>query len=177
MYLFCVMENNKKSSFKLLLPVYFLLICSVQLQAQSLKSFTGKASFYHEKFDGRTTANGEIFDNADFTCAHKNLPFGTILEVVNPKNGERVIVRVNDRGPYTEGRVLDLSYEAAKKLGFTKKGVSDVKARVIPPQNILYPTSQNVSSPLDSFYENNKKRYLYPIVDSKKDMKRYIYKM
>jgi rare lipoprotein A len=171
------MENNKKSSFRLLLPVYFLLICSVQMQAQSLKTFTGKASFYHDKFDGRTTANGEIFDNADFTCAHKHLPFGTILEVLNPKNGESVIVRVNDRGPYKKGRVLDLSYEAAKKLGFIQKGVSEVKARIIYPKNMLYPSSQNVSSTLDSFYENNKNRYLYAIVENKKEIKSYIYKM
>jgi rare lipoprotein A len=77
---------------------------------------TGKASYYAGKFDGRNTANGDTFDNAWLTAAHKTLPFNTRVKVVNLKNDHRVIVRINDRGPFTPGRVIDLSQEAFKAI-------------------------------------------------------------
>ena len=78
---------------------------------------TGEASYYGPGFDGKQTASGEIFDQDDMTCAHKSLPFGTKLKVVRKDNGKSVVVRVNDRGPYVDGRILDLSVAAGKKLG------------------------------------------------------------
>lgn len=88
---------------------------------------TMKASWYGPKFHGRLTANGEIYDQMALTAAHKSLKFGTLLKVTNQKNGRSVIVRINDRGPYIEGRDLDLSKGAAIELGLLKKGVARVK--------------------------------------------------
>lgn len=86
------------------------------------KIFAGLASFYADKFHGRCTASGERFDQSKFTCAHKYLPFGTRLLVKNAHNGKVCIVTVNDRGPYSKNRVLDLSRAAALKLGITGIG-------------------------------------------------------
>jgi len=88
---------------------------------------TMKASWYGPKFHGRMTANGEIYDQMAFTAAHKRLSFGTLLKVTNTKNGRSVIVRINDRGPYIEGRDLDLSKAAAIELGMLRKGVARLK--------------------------------------------------
>ncbi len=87
---------------------------------------SGVASFYHDKFIGRKTANGERFSQKQYTCAHKNLPFGTRLRVTNIKNGKSVIVTVNDRGPFTKGRVIDLSKRAATELDFVREGLAKV---------------------------------------------------
>lgn len=91
----------------------------------------GEASYYGPGFDGKQTASGEIFDQNDFTCAHKSLPFGTKLKVVRVDNGSSVVVRVNDRGPYVDGRILDLSVAAGKKIGLDKVGHAKVVATVI----------------------------------------------
>jgi len=101
---------------------------------ESLKS--GKTvwmvtSYYSTKFNGRKTANGEIYNMFDFTCAHKKLPFGTKLKVTNPENNKSVIVRVNDRGPFVEGRDLDISYAAAKKIGLIKYGFKKLKVEIL----------------------------------------------
>ena len=88
---------------------------------------TMKASWYGPKFHGKLTANGEIYDQMALTAAHKSLTFGTLLKVTNPRNGRSVIVRINDRGPYIQGRDLDLSKGAAIELGMLKKGVGRVK--------------------------------------------------
>ena len=91
----------------------------------------GWASWYGGKFHGRKTANGERYNKHALTCASKTLPFGTLLEVTNLKNGRSVVVRVNDRGPYRKKRILDLSYAVAKKLGFIKSGVTKVAYSVL----------------------------------------------
>jgi len=83
----------------------------------------GKASWYGPGFHGRKTANGEKFNQYAMTAAHKTLPLGTVIKVTNKDNGEELIVRVNDRGPYIKGRILDLSRGAAEKLGFEDQGV------------------------------------------------------
>lgn len=85
---------------------------------------TMKASWYGPKFHGKLTANGEVYDQMAFTAAHKSLSFGTLLKVTNTKNGRSVVVRINDRGPYIEGRDLDLSKGAAIELGILRKGVA-----------------------------------------------------
>ncbi len=88
-------------------------------------------SFYGKKFHGKQTANGEIFDMNKLTCAHKSLPFGTLLKVTNEDNGNSVVVRVNDRGPFVQGRDLDLSYAAAEKVGIIGAGVKKLKVEVL----------------------------------------------
>jgi len=91
------------------------------------------ASYYAGKFHGRKTASGERFDMNAFTCAHKSLPFQTILKVTNPRNGKTVTVRVNDRGPFSRGRDVDLSYAAAKEIGMIQAGVIPVEVVILPP--------------------------------------------
>src|SRR6185295_6800745 len=85
----------------------------------------GVASWYGEEFAGRTTANGQIFDPAGMTAAHRSLPFGTVLDVTNAKTKQTVRVRVNDRGPYIGGRILDLSYAAAALIGLIEPGIGE----------------------------------------------------
>lgn len=92
---------------------------------------SGVASYYADKFNGRRTANGERFDNTAMTAAHPSLPFGTLIEVTNMRNGKKVVVRVNDRGPYTHARVLDLSRNAARQLGMHNTGTAKVKVAVL----------------------------------------------
>lgn len=91
----------------------------------------GEASYYGPGFHGKKTASGETFNQNDYTCAHKTLPFGTVLKVVRKDNGASVEVRVNDRGPYVGDRILDLSMAAGKKLGLDKVGHAKVTATVI----------------------------------------------
>jgi len=87
---------------------------------------TGVASWYGGDFQGKKTANGEIYDAMKFTCAHRTLPFGTYLTVTNLENGQSVRVRVNDRGPFVDGRIIDLTYAAAKELGMIQNGTAMV---------------------------------------------------
>jgi rare lipoprotein A len=91
----------------------------------------GIASWYGEEFAGRTTANGEIFDPLLLTAAHRTLPFGTILDVLNPKTSQTVRVRVNDRGPYIGNRIIDLSYAAAQQIGLIEPGIGDVEVHIV----------------------------------------------
>jgi len=90
-----------------------------------------KASWYGPKFHGRQTANGEIYDQYELTAAHKSFRFGTLLRLTNPENNKSIIVRVNDRGPYVDGRDLDLSYASAKALGIVKPGVKRLKVELV----------------------------------------------
>jgi len=93
--------------------------------------FMGKASYYGSKFQGKPTASGEAFDMNKHTAAHKTLPFGTKVRVTNQNNGKFVVVRINDRGPFTKGRIIDLSLAAAKKINMIKQGVVKVKLEVL----------------------------------------------
>lgn len=96
-----------------------------------LASEEGLASWYGGHFQGRKTANGEIFDTNQLTAAHKSLPFGTIVQVKHKENGKTVQVRINDRGPFVEGRIIDLSRAAADALGLTAQGVAPVKLTIV----------------------------------------------
>ncbi len=91
----------------------------------------GKAAYYSNRFNGRKTASGQRFNNAAMTAAHNTLPFGTRVKITNTKNNKSVVVRVNDRGPSTPGRVFDLTRAAARKLGYVRAGLADVKAEVV----------------------------------------------
>jgi rare lipoprotein A len=91
----------------------------------------GIASWYGEQFHGRQAANGEIFDMSALTAAHRTLPLGSMVRVVNLVNGKHVRVRINDRGPYVNGRILDLSYAAAARLDMVHGGISVIQLEVI----------------------------------------------
>ncbi len=93
------------------------------------------ASYYSKRFNGKKTASGEPYNQNEYTCAHKTLPFNTLLKITNPKNGKTVNVRVTDRGPFIKGRDLDLSYAAAKDLGLLKHGVMKVVVSILPENN------------------------------------------
>src|SRR5437660_9617904 len=91
----------------------------------------GTASWYGQEFAGRTTANGEIFDPLLLTAAHRSLPFGTIVDVRNPKTSQSVRVRINDRGPYIGNRLIDLSYAAAQQISLVDPGSGDIEMTVV----------------------------------------------
>jgi len=92
---------------------------------------TGYASWYGGKFNGRYTASGEIYDMNKLTAAHKTLPFGTYVKVINIDNGKSVIVKINDRGPFVKGRVIDLSRAGAEEIGMLKNGIARVLIIVV----------------------------------------------
>ena len=107
---------------KLYLVSFFILISTLSFAQEKVK-----ASYYHSKFEGRTTSSGSIYRADNLTCAHKTLPFGTRLKVENPDNDNFVIVEVTDRGPFIKGRDIDLSYAAADIIGIVEEGVAEVK--------------------------------------------------
>ena len=99
----------------------FILVTTLAFGQKSVK-----ASYYHSKFEGRTTSSGSKYRADSLTCAHKTLPFGTRLKVENPVNNSFVIVVVTDRGPFIKGREIDLSYAAADRIGIIHEGVAQV---------------------------------------------------
>lgn len=118
---------------------------------------TGKASFYADKFDGTPTASGEKYRHNKMTAAHKTLPFGTRVRVTNLGNNKSVDVVINDRGPYVEDRIIDLSKAAAEELGFVNQGLATVKLEVIDPgdgkTSDPIKTFDNVTVEEKEFYE------------------------
>jgi rare lipoprotein A len=127
--------NGKRYTAHLVIPamVFIFVVMSPGLAgcsstySQSYRA-TGLATWYGPKFHGKRTASGERFDMHELTAAHRSLPFGTNVKVTNLDNGKSVTVRINDRGPSGRGKIIDLSYEAAKKIGMADKGI--VKVRV-----------------------------------------------
>ena len=105
------------------------------LMAQTQK---GKATFYSKRSTGARTASGERVHHDSMTCAHRTHPFGTLLRVTNPSNKKNVIVRVTDRGPHVKGRIIDLSYRAAKEIGIIGKGVAMVTVERIDSADIIH---------------------------------------
>ena len=104
---------------------------TVNTNVKHKKRLVGISSFYAEDFHGKLTANGEVYDMYGVTAAHKTLPLNTVCRVTNLANNKSLILRINDRGPYIAGRILDCSYGAAKKLDFIQQGTTDVKIEVI----------------------------------------------
>mgnify|MGYP001179533344 CR=1 FL=1 len=98
-----------------------------------------KVSWYGPRFHGKTTANGEVFDQSAFTAAHKTYRFGTLLKITNPNSNQSVVVRVNDRGPYTSGREIDVSKAAANELGLIGNGVAKMKVDEVVLTGVNFP--------------------------------------
>src|SRR2546427_7827238 len=114
----------------------------------SAKDLQGLASYYAEPYHGRRTASGEIFDTYQgMTAAHRTLPFNTLVRVTNKTNGREVDVRINDRGPWVEGRVIDLSVRAARQIGLVRAGVVPVKLKVLRQQALKTPTPSPAPGP------------------------------
>lgn len=105
---------------------------TLPMEVKPTKVLHGKASYYYGRWIGRKTANGEIYRANDVTAAHKTLPFNTRVRVTNLRNNKSVVVRINNRGPYIKGRIIDLSIAAARQIEMTKAGVVPVKVEVLP---------------------------------------------
>jgi rare lipoprotein A (peptidoglycan hydrolase) len=134
-------------------PLMFLIAPAMEAPLVALKSepvkpikvWVGNASWYGPDFDGKKTANGERFNAESLTAAHPNLPFGSWVRIVNTRNGKFEVVRINDRGPYQEGREIDVSYRVARKIGLINSGVSQVRLELLqlPPKYTRGEGSQN----------------------------------
>ncbi len=122
-----------------------LIVPACPLKAQ--KAQKGKASYYAKSFNGRKTASGERLHPDSLTCAHRTFPFGTMLKVYNPANDRTVIVRVTDRGPFVRGRIIDLSWRAAKELGIISKGVAMVVVEKVTKLVIPFLPTDEVEIP------------------------------
>ena len=122
-------QNHKDKVLFVIITSILLTLCTQNIFAQKIKD--GKATYYSGKLYGRRMSNGEYYHPDSMTCAHRTLPFGTRILVTNPRNGNQVVVRVTDRGPYVRGRVIDLSYAAARELGFLSAGVAYMKLEVV----------------------------------------------
>jgi len=114
------------------------LVAHLNQPIKPIKTWVGNASWYGPGFNGRKTANGELFDSEALTAAHPHLPFGSLVRVVNPRNGRFELVRINDRGPYQEGREIDVSYRVARKIGLIHSGVNQVRLELLelPAKNV-----------------------------------------
>ena len=110
---------------------------------------SGKASYYSNALHGRRMSNGQPYNKNDFTCAHRTLPFGTQLKVTNTRNGNTVIVRVTDRGPFVRGRIIDLSYAAARALGTISSGIGYVRIEVMRKNTEVPYRSPNTDKPIE----------------------------
>jgi rare lipoprotein A len=140
-----------------MMKILLLIFAIASAMASYGQVQTGRASFYADKFEGSLTASGEKYKHSKLTAAHKSLPFGTRVRITNLVNGQTVEVIINDRGPYVENRIIDLSKAAAEKLGFINLGLTDVKLEVIDPgdgksksQNVVI---DNVVVDEKEFYE------------------------
>jgi rare lipoprotein A len=121
---------------------------SATLKVSDASNFTqfGRASWYGNDFHGRRTADGERFDMNAFTAAHRTLPLASYVRVTNQDNGKSVIVKINDRGPFTHNRVLDLSYAAAKVIGLVRAGIARVKIQGLSAQEARAANSETLAS-------------------------------
>lgn len=132
----------------LLAACFFPACASFQQRAPTLLQWRpyaveGTASWYGKRFHGRRTANGERFNMNALTCAHRKLPFGAKVEVTNLSNDKKVVLRVNDRGPYSGRRIIDVSRRAAKKLGFLHRGLVKVRIEWLKPKGFKAPEKES----------------------------------
>lgn len=126
----------KNTYFSSCILIFILLLVNVQLVfSQSARKKTGKASYYHHKFNGRKTSTGEVFNNKNYTAASNIFPLGTKVRVTNKHNGKSVIVRINDRMSANNKRIIDLSTKAAEDLCFLQQGICTVEVEPILSQN------------------------------------------
>ncbi len=132
---------NNTLVFSILLVFLFFTPFSSYAQ----ETIKGQASYYANEFEGRKTASGEIYSHNNLTCAHRTLPFGTTLKVTNIKNNKSVVVVVNDRGPFSPARIIDLSKSAAEKLDMLKSGIIEVTIEIIKDEKILANKAKNDS--------------------------------
>ena len=138
--LFYKFNKELKISIIISALIFTLIGCSVSprfrtepipIEGKVLSTEIGIASYYGKEFHGKKTASGEIFDMHKFSAAHKDYPLGTIIRVTNLNNGKSLVLKINDRGPFVKGRIIDLSYAAANELDFVLEGTTTVKIEVL----------------------------------------------
>ena len=134
-----------------MLRASFFILCSLLFSPAGAQTQSGKASFYSKRATGSRTANGERLHHDSLTCAHRKYPFGTLLRVTNVINGKQVVVRVNDRGPYRKGRIIDLSWGAAKAIGMISQGIVPVTVEKLNETNIPYRIDDDYELPQFEF--------------------------
>jgi rare lipoprotein A len=121
----------KKSLTLWILAILMALPLAVMGKVAPGYTQNGKASYYHDSLHGRKTASGEVYNKRAMTAAHKRLPLGSKVRVTNVSSGKSIVVKINDRGPFVKGRIIDLSRTAARKLGMIRKGVVKVQVEVL----------------------------------------------
>lgn len=139
-----------KTNLKAGLIILVLLVGTIGVSAENYEE-QGKASYYADFFHGRLTSNGEVFSQDSLTCAHRTLPFGTYLKVKNLSNDKEVVVRVTDRGPFIQGRIVDLSRAAAEQIGMIHAGV--VRVDVVEVEKPLEPHFPQFELPMFQMYD------------------------
>jgi rare lipoprotein A len=139
------MISNK--FFHKIIIIFLIINSSIEVYARETKKFTGEASYYADKFSGKSTASGELYNPNLHTAAHRTLPFHTLLKVTNKKNNLSVIVRVNDRGPHVKKRIIDLSKIAAEKIQLLEDGLANVELTLIGPGFAGTEPTQNQNTP------------------------------
>jgi rare lipoprotein A (peptidoglycan hydrolase) len=107
------------------------LVAKPTQTVRPLKVWFGDASWYGPTFEGRTTASGELYDMTASTAAHTNLPFGSMVRLINTRTGRSAVVRINDRGPFVKGREMDVSYQVAERLGIINRGVGRLRMELL----------------------------------------------
>ncbi|MDP5171214.1 MAG: septal ring lytic transglycosylase RlpA family protein, partial [Bacteroidia bacterium] len=135
---------------------------------------TGLGTYYADKYHGRPTASGELYDKFKFTAAHRTLPFGTMVKVTRLDNGRSVVVKVNDRGPFSQGRIIDVSRVAAEQLDMIRTGETQVRIEVVSgsaagstsaSEGTTFPTTSNPSRPSTTFNPDNRDLSSLPLRD------------
>lgn len=155
--------------------IIFLLVLAISPltgMAQTLSKMSGVASYYADKFHGRRTSSGEVYDKDGYTCAHRKLPFGTRVRVTNRSNDKSVIVKVTDRGPFSSRLSIDLSRAAATDIGLIATGIAKVDMEVLPDESeVVLASLDSISYPvvmpdfMEMFsLEQHEKRFLDSIV-------------
>ncbi len=148
---------------RLFLYLTILLTLLVGVNTEGFAQMKGKATYYHNRFHGRLTSDGSVYHKDSLTCAHKTLPFGTVLRVVNKKNGREVVVTVNDRGPFRPNTMLDLSYAAAKELDMLHDGVIVVAAFKLTPLDVQHNRHKPLRLPDLKIVETMKSSLMRPV--------------
>ena len=140
----------------IMVAALFIIHYSLFISPVGAQSQTGIASYYSKQATGARTANGERLHHDSLTCAHRTYPFGKYLRVTCPSNGREVIVRVNDRGPFVRGRIIDLSWGAARRLGILAQGLAQVIVEpAVPVQYVILPSLDTLQNKVEmpKFYE------------------------
>jgi len=135
--------------FPVFLWLYSFFACTTETKPEFNFTQQGKASYYANHFQGKSTASGEPFHTDSLTAAHRYLPMGTVVVVTNLANGKSATVRINDRGPFVKGRIVDVSPRVADSLGFKQAGIAQVEIKALLPQELADSLNEKLNNNQD----------------------------